>query len=75
MPVETTHRITGLTCGHCVEAVSSEVRSLPGVVDVAIDLVPGGESTLRLRMSDDAALDAAALAGALDEAGDYALAP
>ena len=37
-----TYRVTGMTCEHCVRAVSGELRALDGVSDVAIELVPGG---------------------------------
>ncbi|HSU70461.1 MAG TPA: heavy-metal-associated domain-containing protein [Micrococcaceae bacterium] len=37
--------ISGMTCGHCVAAVSEELKSLKGVEDVAIDLNAGGIST------------------------------
>ena len=30
--------VTGMTCGHCVRAVSEAVSHLPGVVGVAVDL-------------------------------------
>jgi len=39
-----TYRVTGMTCEHCVRAVSGELRALDDVSDVAIDLVPGGAS-------------------------------
>ena len=67
-----TFPVTGLTCGHCVGAVTSEVKALPGVTDVQVDLVGGGTSTLRI--TADAARDRRAGALALDEAGDYQLA-
>jgi len=63
---------TGLTCGHCVGAVTSELTALPGVTDVQIDLVPEGTSTLSV--ITDAALTDAQVAAALDEAGEYQLA-
>lgn len=33
--------VVGMTCGHCVQAVSDELSSLPGVEDVAVDLDTG----------------------------------
>ncbi len=65
------YRVTGLTCGHCVSAVTSEVENLPGVIAVTVDLVPEGASTLTITSNDS--LDDAQLAAALDEAGDYQL--
>ncbi|HEY5979398.1 MAG TPA: heavy metal-associated domain-containing protein [Microlunatus sp.] len=37
----TEYVVTGMTCGHCVNAVSDEVSHLPGVVDVDVDLATG----------------------------------
>jgi copper chaperone CopZ len=67
-----TFPITGLTCGHCVGAISSELSVLAGVTDVKIDLVTGGTSTLTV--TADQALTDDEVAVALDEAGDYKLA-
>jgi copper chaperone CopZ len=61
-----------MTCDHCVHAVSSEIKGIPGVTDVAVNLVAGGTSTLTVASEDP--LDEAAVAAALDEAGDYHLA-
>jgi copper chaperone len=67
-----TYQVTGLTCEHCVRAVTSELRSLGGVHDVTVDLVPGGRSAVTV--TSDAPLPTQALAAALDEAGEYRLA-
>ena len=67
-----TFPVTGLTCGHCVGAVTSELSVLAGVTDVQIDLVVDGISTLRV--TADKALTDDEVAVALDEAGDYKLA-
>jgi len=67
-----TFPITGLTCGHCVGAISSELSVLAGVTDVQIDLVTGGTSTMTV--TADQALTDDEVAVALDEAGDYKLA-
>ena len=66
-----TYHVTGLTCEHCVRAVSSELRSLGGVNDVTVDLVPGGRSAVTV--TSEAPLPARVLAAALDEAGEYRL--
>ena len=34
----TTFLVPGMTCEHCVAAVDAEVRKVPGVTDVAVDL-------------------------------------
>ena len=67
-----TFPVTGLTCGHCVGAVTSELSALAGVMDVQIDLVVDGTSTLRV--TADKPLTDDDVAVALDEAGDYKLA-
>ena len=64
--------VTGLTCGHCVGAVTSELSALPDVTDVQIHLVGGGTSTLSV--TADQLLSDADVAAALDEAGSYQLA-
>ena len=67
-----TFPVTGLTCGHCVGAVTSELSVLAGVTDVQIDLVVDGTSTVRVTADQELSDDEVALA--LDEAGDYKLA-
>jgi copper chaperone CopZ len=67
-----TFSVNGMTCGHCVHAVSSELKELAGVTDVNVDLVAGGTSTVTV--SSESALSDADVATALDEAGDYTLA-
>ena len=46
MSTTTTFGVDGMTCGHCVSAVTSELSALPGVQDVAVQLVVGGSSTV-----------------------------
>jgi copper chaperone len=67
----TTYAVTGLTCEHCVTAVSEELTRLGGVSAVSVELVPGGQSAVTV--ASDAPLPADAVAAALDEAGDYRL--
>jgi len=67
-----TYRVTGMTCEHCVRAVSGELGALDGVSHVAIDLVPGGASAVTV--TSDGPLARPVVADALDEAGDYQLA-
>jgi copper chaperone CopZ len=66
-----TYSVTGMTCDHCVHAVSEEISALDGVTAVDVDLVAGGVSTVRV--TSDAPLSDEAVASALDEAGDYSL--
>lgn len=70
MTVET-FPVVGMTCGHCVQAVTAEVTALPGVTDVVVDLVAGGTS--QVTVTSDAPLARDDVAAAVDEAG-YALA-
>ncbi len=66
-----TYNVTGMTCGHCVASVESELRSVPGVTDVNVDLVAGGTS--HVTVTSDQPLVRDDVAAAVDEAG-YALA-
>ncbi len=63
----TTYQVTGMTCGHCVKAVSEEVGQVPGVSDVSVDLESGA-----VTVTGDGFTEAD-IAAAVDEAG-YALA-
>jgi len=65
-----TYSVTGMTCGHCVHAVSEEVGSLDGVTAVDIALVAGGTSTVTV--TSEAPVSREDVAAAVDEAG-YAL--
>jgi copper chaperone len=64
--------VTGMTCEHCVRAVTSELAALAGVSDVTVDLVPGGESKVTVTSAQP--VPGPALTAALDEAGGYLLA-
>ncbi|HEX2706021.1 MAG TPA: heavy-metal-associated domain-containing protein [Candidatus Lustribacter sp.] len=63
----TTLTVTGMTCGHCTSAVTQELTALPGVRDVAIDLVAGGASPVTITSDDP--LDREAVVEAVAEAG------
>lgn len=67
MSTELTLLVQGMTCQHCVNAVSQEVGALAGVEDVSIDLVLEGQSTLRVSSSD--ALPRDVVAAAVASAG------
>ena len=67
-----TFPVTGMTCGHCLSAVSSEIGQIPGVTDVSVDLVAGGTSTVAL--TSDQPVAESDVVAALDEAGEYQLA-
>jgi copper chaperone len=58
------YTVTGMTCSHCVSAVTEEVSGLPGVTDVQVDLASGG-----LTVTSDAPVDDDAVRAAVEEAG------
>lgn len=68
----TTYPVTGLTCDHCVHAVTEELQALPGVDTVAVDLQAGGTSQVTVTSAEP--LTDGQVEGALDEAGEYHLA-
>jgi len=68
----TSYQVTGLTCGHCVNAVTQELTELPEVTKVEIDLKAGEVSTVTVTSSEP--LTEQQVSDALDEAGDYRLA-
>jgi copper ion binding protein len=59
-----TYTVTGMTCGHCVSAVTEEVTQVPGVTAVDVDLASG-----RLTVTSDAPVADDAVRAAVDEAG------
>ena len=65
----TTFTVNGMTCGHCVAAVTEEVSKLEGVRAVEVDLPSG-----RVTVESDRPVDDAAFAAAVDEAG-YTVSP
>jgi copper chaperone len=67
--MQTTINVSGMTCGHCVSAVTMELSLLPSVTDVDVNLDSG-----QVTITSDAALEQAQLATAIDEAG-YELVP
>ncbi|MEV1156702.1 cation transporter [Micromonospora chokoriensis] len=62
--VNTTYQVQGMTCGHCVSAVTAEVGSIAGVHDVQVDLATG-----RVTVDSDQPLDTEVVRAAVDEAG------
>jgi copper chaperone len=66
-----TYQVTGLTCEHCVRAVTEELQGIGGVGDVTVTLVPGGQSAVTV--TSDAPPTIEAVSAALDEAGGYRL--
>ena len=64
MSTTTIINVEGMTCGHCVNAVQTEVGKLEGVTDVAVDLASG-----QVTIVADNEPDAGALLEAVEEAG------
>ncbi len=64
MSTTTTITVDGMTCGHCVNAVQTEVGKLDGVTDVSVNLTSG-----QVTIVADSTPDPAALQGAVEEAG------
>jgi copper ion binding protein len=60
----TTYAVKGMTCGHCVQAVSAEVGKVPGVTEVRVDLAAGA-----VTVTSDGPADEQAVRAAVDEAG------
>ncbi len=48
MTVTTEYRVQGMTCSHCVTAVTEELSALDGVTGVDVTLAPQGASTVRV---------------------------
>lgn len=66
-----TYLVEGMTCAHCVTAVTNEISALSGVTGVTVDLRVGQPSTVAV--SSTGALSSESITAALDEAGDYTL--
>jgi copper chaperone CopZ len=63
----TTYQVTGMTCGHCAQAVTTEVSAIEGVTDVQVDVASGSVEVTGEGVTEEA------VRAAVDEAG-YALA-
>lgn len=55
--------VPGMTCGHCVAAVTEEVSALDGVTDVKVDLATKIVAVSGTDLSDAAIRDAIVEAG------------
>jgi len=62
-----TYGVDGMTCGHCISAVIEELAKLPSVREVAVDLIAGATSAVRV-VSDDK-LNESHVRHAVEEAG------
>lgn len=61
---EATYTVTGMTCSHCAQSVTTEVSNVPGVTEVDVDLASG-----QVRVVGDGPLDDEAVRAAVAEAG------
>lgn len=64
MSVSTVYEVKGMTCDHCVRAVTSELLLVPGVQAVDVDLSSG-----EVTVVSEAELARDDVADAIDEAG------
>jgi copper chaperone len=62
--VSTDYVISGMTCEHCVRAVTEEVLGITGVDEVAVDLATG-----RVRVVSALVIPFRVIEAAVDEAG------
>ena len=60
----TTFTVTGMTCGHCVTAVTAAVSQLPHIERVDVELADGVVTVV-----SDGPIDPKTFATAVDEAG------
>lgn len=66
-PTTTEISVAGMTCGHCVSAVSEELESLSGVEAVNVELNAGGISTVTITSQGE--LSPSEIGEAVAEAG------
>lgn len=60
----TVYTVIGMTCRHCVDAVTEEVGGIEGVTGVDVDLASG-----RVSVTSEQPVDDDAVRAAVDEAG------
>jgi copper chaperone CopZ len=63
----TTYLVSGMTCQHCVTAVTDELQGVSGVHQIDVALVEGGPARVTVRAQQP--LDQQQVAAAVDEAG------
>ena len=59
-----TYTVAGMTCSHCVGAVTEEVAKISGVTDVQVDLASGA-----VTIASETPVEETAVKAAVDEAG------
>ena len=65
--MQTVINVSGMTCGHCVAAVTEELTALEGVQAVDVDLVAGGVSPVTVTAERE--LSPSEVQEAVEEAG------
>lgn len=60
----TTYTVKGMTCGHCVSSVKTEIGKIDGVTSVDVDLASGA-----VRVDSAAPVADSDIVAAVDEAG------
>jgi copper chaperone CopZ len=61
---QSTYQVAGMSCEHCIRAVTGELEALPGVRDVRIDLATGA-----VTVASDAPLALDDMRNAVEAAG------
>ncbi len=61
---ESVYHVTGMTCGHCAAAVERELKKIPGVTEVDVNIETGA-----VKVASDALLERTDVAAAIEEAG------
>ena len=64
MSSTSTYQVTGMTCGHCAQSVSTGIGTVAGVTDVQVDLTSGA-----VTVTSAEALDTHQVREAVPEAG------
>ena len=59
-----TYAVSGMTCDHCVKAITGELTKIEGVTAVDVDLPTG-----KVTVSSEQPVDDGAVRAAVDEAG------
>ncbi len=65
----TNYSVNGMTCEHCVHAVTEEVSAIAGVDEVKVSL-----DDKAMAVTSAAAIDFDAIKAAVEEAGEYVVA-
>ncbi|MBP1326517.1 copper chaperone CopZ [Leucobacter exalbidus] len=64
MSTTTEFQVTGMTCGHCEQAVREELGAVEGITEIAVSAETG-----KLTITHDAPIADDAVIAAVDEAG------